>query len=592
MSQPPSAPRPPASRRSIARRIAPAAGITAVLAIAGGAAVAAINPALTPADIAPSSLPASWVGELRSTQGETCVFDFDGDKIKDAFVSTHGAGWRLLKGQAGGTFVEVERFPATDRHGCATGDFGGMTADGTPTGPDGRVDIYAGIGACQGTCSAEFPNELWLQQPNGKYLPAGQDQLLGVVPDGNKKNAGSEAARKFGIADVHGRGREPIAIDVNKDGLLDIFLGNDQGVNYPSPNRLYINKGGSFQEQPLPGEAEVGSTCSAVADFDGNGFADLVNCGETKLQVFRNEAGTLTEVAGALGLSSIADPRDAEFADINKDGKLDLVIARHTKIELRINRNNTFGTVDFSKVVDGGTEVAIGDADGDGWKDIYAVMWNNKHGSGKGKDILFRNLGTGTAATWGLEETPVPLATEGNGDTAAALPNWNGTNRAAFLVTNGKFDDPGPYQLLFMNGPSTGGPVDETPTTTTPTTATPTTTTPTTSTTTTPTTTTPTASTPTTKTTETTTTPATAKPKPAWCKKYPKLKTTLAKQLKAAKKARVKASRSGTAKAKIKAAKRVKAIQLAQKKAVKRYRATCTVKRTTERIAFTVSSIG
>ena len=171
------------------------------------------------------------------------------------------------------------------------------------------------------------------------------------------------------------------------------------------------------------------------------------------------------------------------------------MIARHTKLE-RINRNDTFGTVDWSQAVDGGTEVAVGDADGDGWKDLYFIMWNNKHGSGKGKDLLMRNLGTGTATTWGLEETPIPLATEGNGDTAQALPNWNGTNRAAFLVNNGKFNDLGPYQVIFMAGPSTGAPVDEDdPTNTTPTNTTPTDTTPTS---TTPTNTTPTTTTPTT----------------------------------------------------------------------------------------------
>ncbi len=83
MSQQPSDPRQPAPRRSTARRLAPAAGITAALAIAAGAAVAAMNPALTPTDIANTTLPASFVGEMRSTQGENCVFDFNGDKIKD-----------------------------------------------------------------------------------------------------------------------------------------------------------------------------------------------------------------------------------------------------------------------------------------------------------------------------------------------------------------------------------------------------------------------------------------------------------------------------------------------------------------------------
>jgi hypothetical protein len=80
--------------------------------------------------------------------------------------------------------------------------------------------------------------------------------------------------------------------------------------------------------------------------------------------------------------------------------------------------------------------------------------------------------------------------------------------------------------------------------------------------------------------------------KPAWCKKYPNLKKAYAKQLKAAKKARVKAIKSGTPKAKIAAAKRVKAIQLKQKKATKRWKATCTLKRTAEHgLTFTVTPI-
>ena len=74
---------------------------------------------------------------------------------------------------------------------------------------------------------------------------------------------------------------------------------------------------------------------------------------------------------------------------------------------------------------------------------------------------------------------------------------------------------------------TSGTPTNTTPTNTTPTNTTPTNTTPTTS----------------TPTQTTQTTPTTPKPvvKPAYCKRYPKLRTTLARQLKAAKKARVKA---------------------------------------------------
>jgi hypothetical protein len=107
-----------------------------------------------------------------------------------------------------------------------------------------------------------------------------------------------------------------------------------------------------------------------------------------------------------------------------------------------------------------------------------------------------------------------------------------------------------------------------TSTTTTPTNTTPTTTTPTT--------TTPTTSTPT-QTTQTT--PTTRKPvvKPAYCKRYPKLRTTLARQLKAAKKARVKAVKADNAKATAKYAKRIKTIQKQQKAATKKFKVTCRI---------------
>ncbi len=62
--------------------------------------------------------------------------------------------------------------------------------------------------------------------------------------------------------------------------------------------------------------------------------------------------------------------------------------------------------------------------------------------------------------------------------------------------------------------------------------------------------------------------------KPAFCKKYPKLRTTLARQLKAAKKARVKAA---TPKVKAKFAKRIKTITKQQKAATKKFKVTCRV---------------
>ena len=43
--------------------------------------------------------------------------------------------------------------------------------------------------------------------------------------------------------------------------------------------------------------------------------------------------------------------------------------------------------------------------------------------------------------------------TVGDGDIATAIPNWKGTGRAAFLVSNGKWGAKGPYQLIEFRSP-------------------------------------------------------------------------------------------------------------------------------------------
>lgn len=55
-------------------------------------------------------------------------------------------------------------------------------------------------------------------------------------------------ARAFGVADGHGRGREPMALDVDDDGRLDLFVGNEESTLFFSANRLYRNAGGRFVE--------------------------------------------------------------------------------------------------------------------------------------------------------------------------------------------------------------------------------------------------------------------------------------------------------------------------------------------------------
>jgi FG-GAP-like repeat len=365
---------------------------------------------------------ASQAGIARdvSTEGENCVFDYNRDGVEDLLLSVHdpaGDPWQLFQGQPDGSFVEtnIGTFPAGpwyDRHGCATGDFNG----------DGRPDIYFSVGACLGTCTR--PKELWIQTVDGSFV---------------------ERAAQYGIDDPGGRGRQPIALNADGDKWPDLFTGQEIGVDYPSPNRLWLNQGGSsFLNPPGPPTEEIGNHCDTAGDFDQDGIDELIVCGDNTLRVYDESGGTWSDVTAAVGLPTTGR-WDAELADLNHDGWLDLVTVDWNRLEVRLNTGGRFPNVTYSLALMDGRDVAVGDADGDGNQDIYVVQADPTV-----PDMLLLNQGSGASYQ---SFSGLPQATTGTGDTAQAIPNWKGTNRAAFVVNNGRrYPDPGPRQLIELVG--------------------------------------------------------------------------------------------------------------------------------------------
>jgi hypothetical protein len=365
---------------------------------------------LTARDIASEA----GIARTVNTAGENCVFDYNGDGVADLFLSAHAdAPWQLFRGKADGTFVEtnVGTFPRRDRHGCATGDFNG----------DGRPDIYASIGACGGTCTAA--KELWLQRADGTFV---------------------ERAAEFGVADPGGRGREPTALNANGDGRPDLYAGQEVGVDYPSPSRLWVNTGTGFVNPPGPPTEELGNFCVTAGDFDRDGYDELIACSQLGLRVFDNNGGSWSDAMAAVGLPALGR-RDAELADLNRDGRLDLVLVSQPALEVRLNQSGRFPTTNYELALADGRDVAVGDAEGDGDQDIYALQGTNA----TVPDLLLMNQGSGTSYT---QFPGLPQASSGNGSRVQAIPNWKGTRRAAFLVNNGHYDSLGPRQLIELVG--------------------------------------------------------------------------------------------------------------------------------------------
>jgi len=362
---------------------------------------------------------AAGIARAVHTHGENCVFDYNRDGVADLFLSTHDdAPWQLFRGRPDGTFVETNlgTFPERDRHGCASGDFNG----------DGRPDIYASIGGCEGTCRAD--KELWIQKPDGTFV---------------------DRASQFGIADPGGRGRQPLTLNANDDRWPDLFVGQAVGVDYESPNRLWLNVDGRrFVNPPgLPTE-EIDNECVTAGDIDDDGYDELMVCSgeilDDAFRVYDNTRGTYSIANDKFGVPEYGRA-DADLSDLNGDGRLDLVTLSPTLLEVRLNESGRFPEPNYTLDVSAGRDFAVGDADGDGSQDIYVLKGEN----GTLPDLLLLNEGSGEGFT---RFSGLPQVTTGDGDTVQAIPGWRGTPRAAFLVNNGFEAASGPRQLIELMG--------------------------------------------------------------------------------------------------------------------------------------------
>jgi hypothetical protein len=132
-----------------------------------------------------------------------------------------------------------------------------------------------------------------------------------------------------------------------------------------------------------------------------------------------------------------------KFADLNGDGRPDMTTVTRTDVRIFLNVGGHYGHPVLFQKVTNGKDIAFGDADGDGDLDMFVVT------SGNTPDRLYLNNDNGRKWTAGPELPSVP---GGSGDAVEAIPHWKGTDRAAFLVNNGKEAATGARQLWVFSG--------------------------------------------------------------------------------------------------------------------------------------------
>jgi hypothetical protein len=210
------------------------------------------------------------------------------------------------------------------------------------------------------------------------------------------------------------RARNVLPLDYDGDGLLDLFIVDDLLGDVGS--RLLRNQGDLvFLDQTaaagLP--ENLGGLGAAVGDVNGDGWPDIFVANRDAL--FVNDGQGRYEHAAGLdavfrwpGEPGSEDWRaGAAFGDVNRDGRLDLLVGHHyesarttpERVRLYLNRSEG-SSVRFEDVTEAAAlaaipvkapHVEIQDMDNDGWPDIVVSVHAVRNGVPQ--PLVLRNEG-------------------------------------------------------------------------------------------------------------------------------------------------------------------------------------------------------
>ncbi len=171
--------------------------------------------------------------------------------------------------------------------------------------------------------------------------------------------------------------------DFDNDGDLDLYIAKcRQGVNNPNDprrwNRLFVNDGnGNFTDMAEFHGVQIKnqSWTADFADIDNDGDLDMVLTNhDATIQLFENDgSGHFTEITAGSGLEITGFFLQSKFVDFDNDGYVDLLIAGGIQRLFRNNGDRTFTNV--ANVFPSNKAMhsfAIGDLNNDGFLDVFA----------------------------------------------------------------------------------------------------------------------------------------------------------------------------------------------------------------------------
>jgi hypothetical protein len=347
-------------------------------------------------------------------------------------------------------------------------------SSGCPNGASVGVMLGNGDGTFQaavaygtgGNSGPFFPVSLAIADVNGDHKP----DL--VVANGSSNTVGvllGKGDGTFQPAVTYGSGGMfPVSVavaDVNGDGKPDLFVANECADSNcdGSVGVLLGNGNGTFQNAvPYP-SGGLYAISVAIADVNGDGKPDLLvanGCATLKLCGFKGAVAVLlgngdgTFQVATEYLSGGAYPYSLKVADLNGDGKLDVVAANSFSGTVGVLLGKGDGTFRAAVKYSSGetpvlqiSSVAVADVNGDGHPDLLLTT-ESGGGNGNNPGVVALLLGNGD----GTFQAAVNYPSGGYQTLGVAVGDVNGDGRPDILLASG----------CISISPSCGGPNSQT----------------------------------------------------------------------------------------------------------------------------------
>jgi hypothetical protein len=342
---------------------------------------------------------------------EIAVADVNGDGKADVLVVNQDGTVGVLLGNADGSLQPAVIYYSGGATGLSVADLNG----------DGKPDLAVAGGSAVGVL---------LGKGDGTFQPA--------VTYGS----GGQNASSIAIGDVNGDGKPDLVVG-------NLYVGNG---NYSrgGVGLLLGNGDGTFQG-PVSFDSGGGNAYGvAVGDVNADGKLDLLvanrcsdaNCTSGGVAVFLGKGdgsfqSAVTYLSGGLGSDFVT------VADVNGDGRLDLLVANHDSPDyysngtvgvLLGNGDGTFQpAASYTSGGAGPLSLAVGDVNGDSKPDLLVTNeCSNRNNSNSCTGLLSVLFGRGD----GSFQPPVSYSSGGVAPTSIVVADINGDGTPDALISN------------------------------------------------------------------------------------------------------------------------------------------------------------